>query len=78
MQNDIKAQVHKLVDDCNDEFLLNEAKVLLASANEIKDWWDELTEEDRNLIKESEVEYKKGNFISNQDLIQQFEEWKKK
>ena len=58
--------------------LLSEAKSLLESDKEVKDWWDELTEEDKNLVMESEAEYKKGNFISNDELMQQFEAWKKK
>jgi hypothetical protein len=52
-------------------------KELLQSAD-VKDWWDELTEEDKNLVMESESEYEKGNFINHAELMQQFEEWKKK
>jgi hypothetical protein len=58
--------------------LLSEAKSLLESEKEVKDWWDELTEEDKNLVMESEAEYEKGNFILHKDLMQQFETWKKK
>jgi hypothetical protein len=78
MNSDIKNELHKLIDDCDNELLLSEAKTLLESNKEIKDWWDELTEEDKNLLMESEAEYEKGNFISNNELMQQFEAWKKK
>jgi len=78
MSSDIKNELHKLIDDCENELLLIETKKLLEEGSEIKDWWDELTEEDRNLILESEAEYEKGNFISNKELVQQFEAWKKK
>ncbi|HEX5153501.1 MAG TPA: hypothetical protein VFW07_18760 [Parafilimonas sp.] len=76
MNTDIKNELHKLIDNCDNKLLLSEAKALLESGNEIKDWWDELTEEDRNLVMESEVEYEKGNFISHDDLMQQLEKWK--
>ena len=78
MNSDIKNELHKLVDNCENALLLVETKNLLESESKVKDWWDELTEEDRNLVMESEAEYEKGNVISNEDLMKQFEEWKKK
>lgn len=78
MTADIKNELHKLIDNCDNELLLSEAKALLESGPEVKDWWDELTEEDKNLVMESEAEYEKGNFITHTELMQQFETWKKK
>ena len=72
MNSEIKNELHKLIDNCDNELLLSEAKSLLES-KEIKDWWDELTEEDKDLVLESEAEYEKGNFISHQQLMQQSE-----
>lgn len=77
MSDSIKQELHQLVDKCDNEMLLEEAKVLL-EAGDADDWWDELSEEDRNLVMESEVQYGKGNFISHQELMQRFEAWKKK
>ena len=76
MNSDIKNELHKLVDNCENELLLAEAKTLLESANNIKDWWDALTEENKNLVMESETGYEKGNFISHAELMKQFESWK--
>ena len=56
MSIDIKTGLHKLIDDCDNELLLSETKTLLESGKEIKDWWDELTEEDKSLVMESEAE----------------------
>jgi len=77
MEAGLKKELHQLIDNCDNEVLLAEAKELLQSAD-VKDWWDELTEEDKNLVIESESEYEKGNFINHAELMQQFEEWKKK
>ena len=77
METAIKQELHKLVDKCDNEVLLAEAKELLQSEG-ADDWWNELSEEDKNLVMESEAGYEKGNFISHKDLMQQFEEWKKK
>lgn len=41
----------------------------------VTDWWAELTEEDKRLIKDSEAQYGKGNYISHQQLMQQFKAW---
>ena len=77
METLVKQELHKLVDECNNEVLLMEAKnILLRGSN--NNWWDELSETDKQLLKESEEEYKVGNYISHNELLQQFEEWKKK
>jgi len=78
MNTDIKNQLHKLIDNCDNELLLSEAKALLESGKEVKDWWDELIDEDKNRVMESEAEYEKGNFISHDELMQQLEKCKKK
>lgn len=72
-----KQELHKLIDSCDNEILLEEAKQLLLSPL-VKDWWDELAPEDKHLVMESEAHYQQGNFISHQQLMQEFEEWKKK
>lgn len=74
----IKKELHELIDKCDNELILEEVKDLLTTGKAAEDWWDELTEEDKSLVKESEVQYGKGNYISHQELMQQFEEWKKK
>jgi hypothetical protein len=74
----IKEELYQLIDKCDNELILEEAKDLLETGKAAKDWWDELTEEDKHLIKESEVQYGKGNYISHQELMQRFEAWKKK
>jgi hypothetical protein len=77
MPDSIKQELHQLVDKCDNETILEEAKELLQAAN-TTDWWDELSEEDKNLVMESEVQYGKGDFINHQELMQRFEAWKKK
>lgn len=77
METLVKQELHKLVDDCDNEVLLLEAKnILLEGGN--NDWWDELSEKDKQLLGDSEEEYKDGNYISHKTLMEQFEEWKKK
>ena len=49
MSDSIKQELHQLVDKCDNETILEEAKELLEAAN-TTDWWDELSEEDKNLV----------------------------
>lgn len=78
MNQPIKQELHERIENCDNELLLQEAKALLQSEPQVRDWWDELTEDDKNLLMESEEQYKKGDFILHNQLMQQFEEWKKK
>ena len=66
----IKKELHQLIKNCENEILLTEAKELLESelAN---DWWEELSDTDKNLMMESEADYEKGKFISHDKLIQE-------
>ncbi len=64
MNKAYKQELYQLIDNCNNEILLTEVKQLLQSATE-KDWWDELTKDDKNLLIESKAQYEKGVFISH-------------
>ncbi|MEP6513776.1 MAG: hypothetical protein ABJA79_07895 [Parafilimonas sp.] len=65
------------INNCENNFLLEEAKEILVSSK-AQDWWDDLTDEEKNLLKESEKQYKERIFISHSKLMEQFDEWKKK
>jgi len=78
MSPDLKQRLHLLVDNCNDEYLLEEAKVVLESDKTGKDWWDELSEEDKEQFLEGEEEHEQGHPITHNRLMHQFGEWKKK
>lgn len=77
MSDTVKKELHQLIDNCDNEILLSEVKELLLSTS-VEDWWDELTAEDKNLVMESKFQYKHGEFVSHNNLMKQFEEWKKK
>ncbi len=76
MMTDVKNALHQLIDKCDNEILLSEAKEILLSALS-KDWWEDLTPEDKSLVLESEIQYEQCKFIFDNDLVQQFEEWKR-
>ena len=78
MNPDLKQKLHILVDNCNDEFLLEEARAVLESPETGKDFLDELDEDDRDAFLEGEEEHEKGHRETHNRLMHQFQEWKKK
>ncbi|HRO43171.1 MAG TPA: hypothetical protein PL009_10075 [Flavipsychrobacter sp.] len=77
MNDVIKQQLHLLIDRCNDELILKEAKAVFENISET-DWWNDLTEEDRILIRESETQYEHGNYRSHIEIGKDLDSWKKK
>jgi len=67
MNHTIKQELHQLIDNCTDEYLLKEAKLLLKD-EEVN--WDELPEEERSILRESEAQYGRGEFITFAELMQ--------
>ena len=63
MTPDLKQKLHKLIDSCNDEFLLEEARAVLESPQTADEFFDEL-------------EHDKG--VQHHRVMHQFEAWKKK
>jgi hypothetical protein len=78
MEPGLKQKLHLLVDNCNDEYLLEEAKAVLESNNSGKDWWDELSDEEKEEFLEGEEEHEKGHSVTHHRLMHQFGEWRKK
>lgn len=78
MAPDLKQKLHMLIDNCNDEFLLEEARAVLESPQTGKEFFDELDEEDRDTFLEAEEEHEKGHSVTHNRLMHQFEGWKKK
>jgi len=78
MTPDLKQKLHQLVDSCNDEFLLEEARAVLESDKTGKEFWSELDEEDQDSFLELEDEHDLGHPLTHQRIKHQFGEFKKK
>lgn len=62
-----KLELIKLLAETNDESIIASIKNIFNSKK--KDWWNNLSEEQQNIINESLEEYEKGNFSSFDDFI---------
>lgn len=78
MAPDLKQKLHKLIESCNDEFLLEEARAVLESPQTSQEFLDELDDEDRDAFLEGEEEHEQGHTVTHHRLMHQFGEWKKK
>ena len=72
----LKEDLRALIASCNDEARLQQAKEVLQSGN--VDWWDDLSEKDQMLVRESEAEYQSGKFITWEQLQKEIDSKKKK
>ena len=76
MAPDLKQKLHLLIDSCNDELLLEEARAVLESTETANEFFDELDEDDRDSFLEGEDEHDKS--VTHHRLMNQCEAWKKK
>ena len=62
-----KSKLMKLLEETNDESII--ASMLKLFSTKKKDWWDELSEEQKFEIEESEREYERGEFVNFEEFI---------
>ena len=67
-------EIHQLIDGCKDDEKLLAVKELLVD----EDWWDELTEEDKKRIFESEKQIADGQFYTQEQVHEMMIQWKEK
>ncbi|MBP6550102.1 MAG: hypothetical protein KA782_02250 [Flavobacterium sp.] len=62
-----KSKLMKLLEETNDESIIASIKKIFISQK--KDFWDELSEEQKFEIEESEREYERGEFVNFEEFI---------
>ena len=62
-----KSKLMKLLEETNDESIIASIKKIFISQK--KDFWDELPEEQKFEIEESEREYERGEFVNFEEFI---------
>ncbi len=62
-----KLELIKLLAETNDESIITSIKNIFNSKK--KDWWDDLTEEQKHEIEESEKEIENGDFFLYEDIM---------
>lgn len=62
-----KREVIDILEGTNDLSIILAVKKLLTKKK--KDWWDDLTEEQKNKIKEGERQIERGEFVLYEDMM---------
>jgi hypothetical protein len=77
---ELKSSLHVLIDTCEDEIILEGIYKILQATQKPgeNDWWKELDDEDRQLLRESMAQYKKGNYRPHNEVMKKAQEWLKK
>ena len=65
-----KSKLMKLLEETNDESII--ASMLKLFSTKKKDFWDELTEEQKFEIEESDKEIDRGEFVLYEDLMKKY------
>lgn len=65
-----KSKLMKLLEETNDESIL--ASIRKIFSTEKKDWWDELTEEQKFEIEEGDRQIDRGEFVLYEDLMKKY------
>ncbi len=73
-ETDLKAQIRSLIDAVEDDSVLEIVKLILVNSSESKDWWNSLSESSKERTLESLAEYKRGEYKSHANLMQEMAE----
>jgi len=65
-----KSELMKLLAETNDESIIASIKKIFTTKK--KDFWDELTEEQKFEIEEGERQIERGEFVLYEDLMKKF------
>ena len=75
---DLKSVLIEKIQNCQDENFLQEVFEIIAqheNANK-KDWWDELSHDQRNHVEEAIEQYKTGKVITNEEMKKKLAAWR--
>jgi predicted transcriptional regulator len=72
----LKKDLHKLIDQIDDEYVLKEhRKSLKAEAKKSRSWWDELTDGQKTEVQESLDELDRGEGIPHEEVMKKYKKW---
>ena len=72
---ELKSDLHRLIDKINDVNILNAVKILLSKGEEETDWWDEISEEERQSIERGLAEADRGELIPHEQGMKEYKKW---
>ena len=74
----IKTHLHQLIDETDDVHLLTDLIEQIEEKKSSTDWWDLLSNAQQERILQSEEQYKNGQIVSNEAVLEKVRQWLQK
>jgi predicted phosphohydrolase len=74
----IKTHLHQLIDETNDLQLLTDLVEQIEETKSGTDWWDTLSKGQQQRVLQSEEQYKNGQVVSNETVLEKIRQWLQK
>lgn len=65
-----KLKVIKILEETNDPLIIKAVGKMLTEMK--KDWWDDLSKEQKEDVTQSELEFERGEFTSFEDVMKKY------
>ncbi|KOP40130.1 hypothetical protein DBB36_02620 [Flavobacterium sp. WLB] len=65
-----KLKVIKILEETNDPLIIKAVGKMLTEMK--KDWWDDLSKEQKEDVAQSELEFERGEFTSFEDVMKKY------
>lgn len=75
---DIQAEKLNLIQwlaDLTDEGIISKIKNIQREKTQASDWWDEISEEERNEIKEGIAQADRGELTPHKQVMEKYQKW---
>ena len=73
---ELRTDLHNMIDKITDSNVLNEVKTLLAGKTiPQSDWWESLSENEREEIEQGLAEIERGEVISHEEVMAKYKKW---
>ena len=73
---ELRTDLHNMIDKISDSNILNALKVLLKEkTSPQEDWWDTISDEEREEIEQGLEEAERGEVIPHEEVMKKYEKW---
>ncbi|MCF8233051.1 MAG: hypothetical protein K9J27_12790 [Bacteroidales bacterium] len=73
---ELKIDLHRMIDKISDKEVLHAVKTLLSQKAETQtDWWDTISEEERQEIEQGLKEAERGEVTGHEEVMKKYKKW---
>jgi predicted transcriptional regulator len=73
---ELRSDLHSMIDRITDTSILSAVKTLLSKQEaKTEDWWDVISEEERQEIQQGLAEIERGEVIPHEEVMAKYQKW---